>query len=97
MITEFDKALRLLDLEEYNEAEVLIKKAIKIAQDEEKEYELMGIYCCYGEVLSMINREEEAKIYLKKVIDFYEATWECEYEYNMAKELLDAIEEGFMS
>lgn len=96
MITEFDKALRLLDLEDYDRAEACLKKAVQIAKEENRERELMEIYCCYGEVLAMLEREDEAKKYLNEVINFYEETSECEHEYEIAKGLLDEIEEGCM-
>lgn len=92
MITEFDKALRLLDLEDYDRAEGCLKKAVQIAKEENRERELMEIYCCYGEVLAMLEREEEARRYLNEVINFYEETNKCEYEYEIARGVLDEIE-----
>lgn len=92
MIIEYDKALRLLDLEEYDKAEELLKKSVQIAKEKKNNYELMEIYCCYGEFLAMMEREDEAKSYLNEVIDFYEKTSECENEYDMAREILDTIE-----
>lgn len=96
MIIEFDKALRLLDIEDYDRAEACLKKAIQTAKEDNREYELMEIYCCYGEVLAMLEREEEARQYLNEVIGFYKKSGECEQEYEIAKGVLDEMEEGCM-
>lgn len=97
MILEYNKALRYLDIEKHDKAEDCLKKAIHIAKEENRNHELMEIYCCYGEVLAMMEREDEAKKYLNEVIAFYKKTEECEYEYKIARGLLDEIEEDCMS
>ena len=80
-----------LDKEEYEKAERQLKKAICVAKENNKDYELVTIQCCYGDLLYRLGRIEEATIYLDKVVSYYEETYEHKYEYDIAKEILDHI------
>ena len=93
MNTEFVKAFGYLDGEKYDKAEDCLKKAIQIAKEEKRDYDLMEIYCCYGEFLAMVDRIDEAKKYLNEIDAYHDKTYECQTLYDMAVELLNELDE----
>jgi len=95
-MTNFDKAVRYLEMGNYEKSEELLKMAISECEKdmEQHEYELnpsIEIYCCYGELLYELNRTEEATCYLNKVIDYYNENGNQIEMYDMAMEVLSKI------
>jgi tetratricopeptide (TPR) repeat protein len=91
MNINFQKALMYLDKKNDELAENSLRAAIEEFNEHEETVELISIYCCYGEFLFGMQRNNEALKYLNKVIIFYNENYVPEFEYQRACQLIETI------
>ena len=84
------RALVFLEFEKLEQGEKALIKAIDNAEEEDDTQTLVSAMCCLGDLLYSLERDDEAKLWLEKVIDHKgdDPDPELSEEFAMAEEFL---------
>jgi len=83
-----ERALILMEFDKLEEAEHALREAITLADDEDDIETLVTAMCCLGDYLYSIEKDEEAAVWLKKVLEYQPDDDSLADEMAMAREFL---------
>lgn len=83
-----DRALIFMEFDKLSEAETALREAVRLAEEEEDVETLVGAMCCLGDYLYSVERDEEAVVWLKKVLEHRPDDDSLADEMAMAEEFL---------
>jgi len=89
--TTFQKSLHLLDRQDMERGEELLRKALSEAESENDQYTIGQVLCCLGELLHQLGRNEESEIFLNRFLGLQREDDVLDEEQRRVKELLAAI------
>ena len=85
-----ERALVFLEFEKLDKGEQTLRQAIEAADEEDDTHTLVSAMCCLGDLLYSLNRDDEAKEWLEKVMAHKgdDPDPELAEEFAMAEEFL---------